>query len=223
MALLSKQQTSDIVMPTVMLSAVALFIVGTIDALVLAPTDYQQRDIYRILFIHVPSAWGSFASYIVMTIASLIHWLRNSDFANELASASAIVGLSYTLVVLATGSLWAGPTWGVWWAWDLRVIAELALVFFYSSIIYLRVVVNASKISWAAANILALAGAMTLPVNHLSVYWANTIHQLPSVMRIGTPAIDSAMLRPLWLLTGALLLYYFAAVMQWRRYLCKRY
>ena len=222
MALLSKTQLSAFVMPAATLSAVTLFIVGTIDALFLAPQDYQQRDIYRVLFIHPPSAWGSIASYIVMTTASLVHWLRANDFANELASASAIVGLSYTLVVLATGALWAGPTWGVWWAWDLRVMAELVLVFFYSSIIYLRVVTNATKTTLTTANILTLAGATTLPVNHLSVYWANTIHQLPSVIRTGTPAIDSAMLRPLWLLTGALILYYCAAVMHWRRWLGRR-
>lgn len=222
MTLIAKILSPNFVAHTVTISAVALFIAGTIDALLFVPKDYQQQDIYRVLFIHAPSAWGSVTCFIVMTIASLAHWLRNYDFADEIASASAIVGLSYTVVVLVTGALWAGPTWGAWWAWDLRVIAELILVFFYGSIIYLRVVADSTKITLIAANIVALAGATTLPVNHFSVYWANTIHQLPSVIRSGAPAIDSAMLRPLWILTGALILYYFAAVMQWRRLLIKR-
>lgn len=208
--------------PTVTLSAIALFIAGSLDALVLAPRDYQQQDIYRILFIHAPSAWGSVACYVVMTIASLAHWLRKNSFADELASISAIVGLSCTAVVLTTGALWAGPTWGAWWVLDLRSIAELLLVFFYGSIIYLRIIADSTKITLTAANILALVGATTLPVNHLSVYWANTIHQLPSVMRAGAPAIDATMMRPLWLLTGALVLYYLASVMQWRRWLARR-
>jgi len=222
MAVVTKNQLHSFVTPAVTYGAVALFVAGSIDALLLAPKDYQQLDIYRVLFIHAPSAWGSFASYIVMTIAGIIHWYRGDDRSGDLASASAIVGLSYTLVVLATGTLWAGPTWGIWWAWDLRTMAELVLVFFYGSVIYLRIFAAPTKTTLTAANILAVAGAMTLPVNHLSVYWANTIHQVPSVLRIDAPAIDVTMQRPLWLLAIALTLYYFSAVTQWCRWLVHR-
>jgi len=219
---LLKNQLHSFVTPAVTYGAVALFVAGSIDALLLAPKDYQQLDIYRVLFIHAPSAWGSFASYIVMTIAGIVHWYRGNDSAGDLASASAIVGLSFTVVVLATGALWGGPTWGIWWAWDLRTMAELVLVFFYGSVIYLRIFAAPTKATLTAANILAVAGAMTLPVNHLSVYFANTIHQLPSVLRIDAPAIDATMLRPLWLLAIALTLYYFSAVAQWRCWLSLR-
>jgi heme exporter protein C len=190
-----------------------LMLAGLYQGLVVAPTDYQQGDSYRIMFVHVPSAWMSLFIYIVMATAGAIGLIWHMKLAEVIAISSAPIGASFTFLALITGSIWGKPMWGTWWVWDARLTSELILLFLYLGIIALYNAVEDKRVAARATSILALVGVVNIPIIHYSVEWWNTLHQGPTVTKFGTPSIDMRMLIPLLLMAVAFKLFYVLTVL----------
>lgn len=182
--------------------------IGLFWGLVIAPADYQQGDSYRIIFIHVPSAWMSLFIYTVMASAGAIALIWRVKVAEVIGSASAPLGASFTLLALVTGSLWGKPMWGTWWVWDARLTSELVLLFLYLGYMALQSAIEDPRQAARAAAILALVGVVDLPIIHYSVEWWNTLHQGPTVTKFDAPSIHWSMLVPLLIMAVAFMTYY---------------
>ncbi len=185
-----------------------LVVVALYGGLVLAPADYQQKDAFRIIYIHAPSAWMSMFIYATMAIAAGVGLIWRIKLAHAVAAASAPIGASFTLLALATGSLWGRPMWGTWWEWDARLTSELILLFLYLGYIALRSSIEDPQRADKSSAVLALVGVVNLPIIHYSVYWWNSLHQGATVTRMDKPAITFDMLWPLLLMIVAFQLYY---------------
>lgn len=159
--------------------ALLLATVAAYGGLVLAPPDYQQHDAYRIIFIHVPSAWMSLFIYAAMGVSAFIALIWRIKLAEVVTMASAPIGAAFTFITLCTGSLWGKPMWGTWWTWDARLTSELLLLFLYLGVLGLYHAVEDRRQAMRAAGLLALVGLVNLPIVHYSVVWWNTLHQAP--------------------------------------------
>ena len=205
-------QTKKII-PWVLYPFIVLSLIGVYWGLVVAPVDYNQGDGYRIIFVHVPSAWMSMFVYVALAIFAVISLVWRIKIATVMAKVSAPIGASFTFLALVTGSLWGKPMWGAWWVWDARLTSELILLFLYLAYISLSNAFDNHKTSLKASSILAIVGLINLPVIHYSVNWWNTLHQaasISSIDRISSPAIHIDMLLPLLIMTIAFLLLYIA-------------
>ena len=190
----------------------AIFIVLTVWGLYLglvkAPADYLQGESFRILYIHVPAAWMSLLIYISMAIMAFIALVWRIRIVEILAMTSAPIGAAFTIVTLAAGSLWGRPTWGTYWVCDARLTSELVLLFIYLGIIGLYNAIDEPRKAARAACLLALVGAVNLPIIHYSVKWWNTLHQGSSISLMGGSSIDTSMLWPLLIMAVATKFYY---------------
>ncbi|MBI3898221.1 MAG: heme ABC transporter permease [Gammaproteobacteria bacterium] len=189
-------------------ATVLLLAIGLYQGLFVAPPDYQQGNSVRIMFIHVPAAWMSMFVYVVMAVAGATGLIWNVKLAEVLARSCAPIGASFTLLALATGSLWGRPMWGTWWAWDARITSELILLFLYMGFMALQASIDDPKRAARAAAILALVGVVNIPIIHFSVEWWNTLHQPASVARMGKPTIHLSLLIPLLLMAAAFKTYF---------------
>jgi len=190
-----------------------LMVVGLVGGLVLAPPDYQQGESYRIIFVHVPSAWMSLFVYVAMAAFAATGLVWRLKLAEVLAAASAPIGASFTFVALVTGSLWGRPMWGTYWVWDARLTSELILLFLYLGYMALYASISDKRAASRASAVLALAGVVNVPVIHFSVQWWATLHQGPTVSKLGAPAIHSSMLVPLLVMVVAFNVYYFMVLL----------
>ena len=193
--------------------AFLLIVAGLFGGLVLAPADYQQGDGFRILYLHAPSAWMSMFIYATMAAAAAIGLVWRIKLAHGVAAASAPIGAWFTFLALTTGSIWGKPMWGTWWVWDARLTSELVLLFLYAGMIALRASIEDRDRADRAAAVLAIVGAVNLPIIHYSVYWWNTLHQGATITKIGKPSITGDMLWPLLLMLAGFTLYYLAVLM----------
>ncbi len=180
-----------------------LILAGLYLGLVEAPVDYQQKDAYRIMFVHVPSAWMSMFIYVFMAAAGAIGLIWRIKLAHLTCTAAAATGASFTLITLVTGSIWGKPMWGAWWAWDARLTSELILLFLYLGFIALQAAISDRGKSQQAGAILLLAGVVNIPIIHYSVVWWNSLHQPASVSKLGVPSIHISMLIPLLVMAVA--------------------
>ena len=170
--------------------AVALIAVGLYMSFFVAPTDYKQGEGYRIIFVHVPASWMSMFIYVVMAVAGLISLVWRMKLAEVVAISSAPIGASFTFLALATGSLWGKPMWGTWWEWgDPRLTSELIMLFLYFGYMALRAAIDDVNKADKASAVLALIGAVNVPIIHFSVEWWISLHQGPTLIREGGPAI----------------------------------
>ena len=189
------------------------FAVGLYWGLVLAPPDYQQGEAYRIIYIHVPSAWLSLMAYMVMAGAGAVALIWHVKLAEIAVYECAVLGASFTALALATGMLWGKPMWGTWWQWgDARLLSELILLFLYFGVLGLHNAIADPRKAARVASVLALAGVVNIPIIHYSVEWWNTLHQGPTVTRFDAPAAHPSMLWPL-LLMGLVFTLYFATIL----------
>jgi len=178
-----------------------------------SPDDYQQGATVKIMYLHVPGAWLGMLGWGVMTAAALGTLVWRHSLADVAAKAAAPIGAAFTLMCLVTGSLWGRPMWGTYWVWDARLTSVLLLFLLYLGVIALwRTVEDPSRAARAAA-VLTLVGAIDLPVIKFSVDWWNTLHQPASVFRMGGPTIDPALLMPLFVMTAAFTLAFFALLL----------
>mgnify|MGYP002378220606 FL=1 len=198
--------------PWAMALALLLGAVALYGGLVLAPADYQQGDAYRIIFIHVPSAWMSMFIYAVMGVASFVALVWRIKLAEVVAMQSAPIGAAFTFITLVTGSLWGKPMWGTWWTWDARLTSELVLLFLYLGVIGLYHAFEDRRQGARAAGFLAIIGVINVPIVHFSVNWWNTLHQGSTVNVFGQSKMAWDMLWPLLTMTLATKFYYVASL-----------
>ena len=194
---------SAAVLPWLGAVTAALLVGGLILALVVAPPDYQQGDSARIMFIHVPAAWTALFVYVLIVLASASSLIWRHPLADIAGREAALLGAGFTLICLLTGSLWGKPMWGAWWVWDARLTSVLILFFLYLGYLALANAFDDPTRGARAAAVLALVGAINLPVIKFSVEWWNTLHQPASVFRLGGPTIVLSMLLPLLVMAAA--------------------
>jgi len=189
--------------------AAASFVVASYMALVWAPTDAVQGDVYRILYVHVPLAWLAYLAFVIVFLASIGWlWTKRPVF-DAIAVASAEIGVLFTGLFLVAGSIWAKPTWGVWWTWEPRLVTTAIMFVMYVGYLLLRSLSPDFSRRATRAAIFGIVAVIDVPIVHLSVLWANSLHQLPTVLRAsGSPALDSAMLLTLMVSLAAYTLIY---------------
>src|SRR5258705_12488858 len=178
-----------------------------------APTDAQQGESYRIIFIHVPAAWMSMFLYVVMAFWAALGLAFNTRLSGMMASAIAPTGALFTFIALWTGSFWGKPTWGTWWVWDARLTSELVLLFLYFGFIALQAAIDDPRRADRAGALLAIVGAVNIPIIHYSVVWWNTLHHGASMSLTKAPAMAAQMLSGMLLMALAFWMYSIAVTL----------
>jgi len=180
------------------ISGLLLIAYGTVAGLFFAPADYQQGDAFRIIYVHVPAAYLSMMAYSIMAVSAGIGLIWRMKLAHAVAAAAAPLGAWFTFLALATGSIWGRPMWGTWWEWgDPRLTSELIMLFLYFGYMSLRAAIDETGKADKASAVLILVGAVNVPIIHFSVEWWSSLHQGPTLIKAGGPAIETAMLYPL--------------------------
>jgi len=174
-----------------------LTLAGLYGGLVVAPPDYQQGDGYRIIYVHVPSAWMSLMVYTTMAVSAAVGLIWRIKVAHAVAASCAAIGASFTFAALATGSLWGAPMWGTYWEWDPRLVSELILLFLFLGYMGLRSAIDDVQRADRVSAVLAIVGVINVPIIHFSVEWWNSLHQTSSVFKRSGPAMPPSMLIPL--------------------------
>jgi len=191
-------QIAPRMVPWFVVPGLLLIAYGSYAGLFLAPPDYQQGDAFRIIYVHVPSAYLSISAYMVMAISAGIGLIWRMKLAHAVAAGAAPLGAWFTFLALITGSIWGRPMWGTWWEWgDPRLMSELLMLFLYFGYMALRAAIDDPAKADKASAVLALVGAVNVPIIHFSVEWWSSLHQGPTLIREGGPAIDTNMLYPL--------------------------
>ena len=203
--------------------AVLLTLAGLVIGLGVSPTDAQQGEAYRIIFVHVPAAWMSMVIYLAMAFWAGIGLAFNARGASMLALALAPTGALMTFIALWTGALWGKPTWGAWWVWDARLTSELILLFLYIGFMSLHAAIDDTRRADRAAALLALVGVVNVPIIYFSVTWWNTLHQGASVSLLRAPSMATTMLVGMLVMALAFWMYSIAvALMRLRVILLER-
>jgi heme exporter protein C len=177
--------------------AILMLAIGAWGGLVLAPPDYQQGDAFRIIYVHVPSAYLSMLIYVTMAVAGAIGLIWRIKLAHAVAASCAPIGASFTFAALVTGAVWGKPMWGTYWEWDPRLTAELILLFLYFGYMGLRGAFENLAQADRASAMLAIAGVVNVPIIHFSVIWWSSLHQGPTLSKLEAPSISGDMLWPL--------------------------
>src|SRR5688500_6128310 len=193
--------------------AVLVMAYGLWAALFQVPADYQQGDSFRIFYIHVPSAMMSMLVFGLMAVYAAIALIWRVKLCEILAMACAPVGAAFTVVTLATGSIWGKPMWGTWWDWDPRLTTELILLFLYLGVTGLYHAIDDRRAAARAAGLLAIVGVVLLPVIRYSVVWWNSLHQGQTIRLLGESSMDASMLPPLWWMVAGTHLWFFGALL----------
>ncbi len=197
------------------IAAAVLAALGLYIGFILAPTDAQQGEAYRIIFVHVPAAWMSMFIYLVMAGWAAASLIFNARLAAMMARALAPTGALMTFLALWTGALWGRPTWGTWWVWDARLTSELLLLFLYMGVLALHAAIEDPRRADRAAALLALVGVVNVPVIYFSVQWWNTLHQGASVSLTRAPTMAAVMLAGMLVMALAFWMYTIA-ISLWR-------
>jgi heme exporter protein C len=196
------------------IGAIVLCAAGLYVGLFVAPTDAQQGEAYRIIYIHVPAAWMSMFIYVVMAFWAAIGLAFNTRLSGMLATALAPTGALFTFIALWTGSLWGKPTWGSWWVWgDARLMSELVLLFLYLGFMALQAAIDDARRADRAGALLAIVGVVNIPIIYYSVQWWNTLHQGASVSFTKAPTMAATMFTGMILMALAFWLYSIAVAM----------
>src|SRR4029077_4882603 len=194
-------------------AAALLALGGLYVGLVVAPTDAQQGEVYRIIFIHVPAAWMSMFIYVVMAGWAAVGLAFNTRLSFMMAQALPAPGALFTVIALWTGSLWGRPTWGTYWVWDARLTSELILLFLFFGFIALQAAIDDPRRADRAGAVLALVGVVNIPIIYFSVQWWNTLHQGASVSLTKAPSMAAVMLTGMLIFALAFWMYSIAAVL----------
>ena len=188
---------TNIIIPWLLILSLIFISLGLYQGLFIAPSDYQQGYAFRIMYVHVPSAWISLFAYSIVFFSALISIIWHIKVYDLILLSSCKLGAVFTFFTLATGAILGKPMWGTWWAWDARLTSELILFFIYISILLLHGSFEDKRKASTSVNILAIVGFINIPIIHFSVEWWNTLHQGPSVIKLSTPSIAGDMLTPL--------------------------
>ncbi len=193
-------------------AAALLAAAGLYLGFVVAPTDATQGDVYRIIFLHVPAAWMSMVLYLAMAFWAAIGWAFKARTATVLAQSIAPTGAMFTVLALWTGALWGRPTWGTYWVWDARLTSEFILLLLYLGYMALVAAIDDPRRADRAGALLAIVGAVNVPIIYFSVKWWNTLHQGASVSLTQSPKMAATMLNAMLLMSLACWAYAFAVV-----------
>jgi heme exporter protein C len=200
---------ANAVLPLIWIATLVAFAVGLYGAFFTSPPDYQQGETVRIMYVHVPAAWMALFTYVVMAIASATALIFRHPLADVAAKTAAPIGACFCFLALATGSLWGKPMWGTWWVWDARLTSMFVLMLLYLGYIAVWQMDDKNRAA-QLARIVALVGAINIPIVKFSVDWWNSLHQPASVFRAGGPKIDPGMLWPLLVMAIAYTLLFLA-------------
>ena len=188
------------VQPWVWAITIGLFASGLYLGLVRAPTDYQQGETVRIMYVHVPAAWSALMVYSVMALASIVGIIFRHPLADVAAKAAAPIGACFCFICLATGSLWGKPMWGTWWVWDARLTSMFVLFLLYLGYMAVWQAIDDPRRAARVAAIVAIVGFINVPIVKFSVDWWYSLHQPASVFRMDGPTIHPSLLTPLLLM-----------------------
>ena len=188
--------------------AVLAMLIALYGGLILAPPDYQQKDAFRIVYIHAPSATLSLAVYSTMALAAAVGLIWRMKVAHAVAASCAPIGAWFTVATLATGMLWGKPMWGAYWVWDPRLTSELVLLFLYLGYMGLRAGIEDPQKADKASAVLAIVGFVNVPIIRYSVNWWNSLHQPATTKLLGEADMDWSMVWPLLLMLSAFFLYF---------------
>lgn len=175
-------------------SALSSILVGLFLGLVYAPKDYVQGQVQRIMYLHVPTIWVAFMAFGVVFVASILYLWKKTLKWDLVARSSAEIGVLFTFLGIVGGSIWGKPTWGVWWTWDARLTTTTILLFIYVGYLMLRSFMADDSRKGKYAAVVGIVGFLDIPIVHQSVVWWRTLHQPPTIMRLGEPTIAPAML-----------------------------
>ena len=181
-------------------AAILLILVGTVWGLAFAPPDYQQGNSFRIIYIHVPAAFLAQSCYLMMAVAGLVGLVWKMKLADVALQQAAPIGAWMTFIALLTGAVWGKPTWGAWWVWDARLTSMLILLFLYFGVIALGQAITNRDSAAKACAVLALVGAVNIPIIKYSVDWWNTLHQPATFTVTGKASMAPEMWLPLLLM-----------------------
>ena len=196
--------------PLIGLFSFFIIILGSVWGLVFAPADYLQGDGFRIIYVHVPSAYVSMMAYVVLAISAGIGFIWRIKLAHAVAVSAAPFGASFTFLALITGSLWGKPMWGTYWEWgDARLLFELLLFSMFLGYILLQSSFEDTNKGDRVSSILAVVGIVNIPIIHYSVEWWNTLHQGFTIAKLDTPSITMDMLLPLLIMILGFTLFFF--------------
>jgi heme exporter protein C len=193
--------------PWLLWPSIVLMLIGACSGLWLAPIDYQQKDAFRIFYVHVPIASLSLGIYMMMAAAAAIGMIWRMKVAHAVSAACAPIGASFTALALVTGAIWGRPMWGTWWTWDVRVTTEVVLLFLYVGYIALRNSFDDLSRADRTAAVLAIAGSVDVPIVKYSVVWWNSLHQGATVLKFARPSMDMSMLWPFLVMFPGVVLY----------------
>src|SRR3984893_2572939 len=203
--------------PILAVLTAAMLVYALYQALVVAPTERTMGDVQRIFYYHVPSAWTAFLLFFVNLVASVVYLVKRNPKVDALALVSAEVGVVFCTVVLVTGPIWARPVWGIWWTWDIRLTTTLVLWLIYVSYLVLRKFSDSSQTPKLAA-VLAIFGALDVPLVYFSIWFFRTQHPQPVIG--GGGSLDAPIVHVLlinWLAFSCL-----ALLVCWARYRLER-
>jgi heme exporter protein C len=194
-------------------AAIVLTIAGLYVGFGIAPTDFQQGEVYRIIFIHVPSAWMAMFIYLVMAGYAVLTLVWRSKLSAMMCRALAPTGAIMAVIALLTGAVWGKPTWGTWWVWDARLTSTLILLFLYLGYMALVEAIEDTSRADRAGALLLLVGVVNVPIIYFSVRWWNTLHQGASVSLTTSPKMATTMLTGMLLMSLAAWMYSIAAAL----------
>jgi heme exporter protein C len=187
--------------------AALLCLGGLYIGFVLAPTDYQQGEAYRIIYLHVPAAWMSMFIYVLMAGYGVLFLSLNTRLSAMMMASLAPTGAMFTFVALWSGALWGRPTWGAYWVWDARLTSELILLFLYLGFMALQAAIEDRRRADRAGALLAIVGVVNVPIIYFSVQWWNTLHQGASVSLSASPKMAQIMLSAMLVMALAAWMY----------------
>ena len=188
----------------------ALLAIGSVWGLAIAPPDYQQNEVYRIIYIHPQTAYVGMMAYVVMAVAAGVGYIWRVKLAHAAAVSAAPIGAWFTFCALCTGAIWGKPTWGTYWQWgDPRIMFEALLLFLFLGYLALRGAFDDRDKADRVTAILAVVGVVNVPIVHYSVEWWNSLHQGPTIMRAGSPAMTTDMLIPFLIMVAGFTLTFY--------------
>jgi len=197
---------ADVLVKILSLPCMIFIIYGVISSLFFVKMDIQQKDAFRIIYVHVPSAYMSIFIYVIMGVMSILYLTFKDEIFNIIAYSSVEIGAVFTFIALCTGSIWGKPMWGTWWIWDARLTSELILLFLYLGYLGLRKAIMNDFIASKSCAILNLLGLINIPIIHYSVEWWYTLHQKATLS--SRPTIEIEMLYPLLAMILGFFLFY---------------
>ena len=190
-------------------AALIALTVATWLALFWSPRDAAMGEVVRILYVHVPNAWLAYLSFVVVFLASVGYLWTKRPILDAIAVSSAEIGVLFTGLTLVLGSIWARPTWGVWWTWEPRLVTTAVMLVMYIGYLLVRSLSTDLERRATRAAVLGIILVVDVPIVHLSVTWMNALHQLPSVLRPDlSPTLDRSMLTALAVMVGAFTILY---------------